>query len=196
MIHADRTGQAQARTRPQTEPINWFIIYILSVPCSVQWLHTDRVIDTHVCECMCVYLVWFALRQRVATANAIRLLICHCCCALPLQQRWPLQSPSTVASFVPDPRVPALHCLISGVHYAVFELKLSWFTNEIIRHGRFFGNENSAIREIIFPAFVLFRLPPPLPVLLPCLPARQSSSVHLCDGNGNGKWMGMGRSLA
>lgn len=61
----------------------------------------------------------------------------------------------------PNPRVPAFHCLISGVHYAVFELKLSWFTNEIIRHGRFFGNENSAIREIIFPAFVLFRLPPP-----------------------------------
>lgn len=60
MIHADRTGQAQARRRPQTEPINWFIIYILSVPCSVQWLHTDRVIDTHVCECMCV-CIWSGL---------------------------------------------------------------------------------------------------------------------------------------
>lgn len=49
-----------------------------------------------------------------------------------------------------------VHRLTSGVHYAMFELKLSWFTNEIIRHGGFFGNENSAIREIIFPAFVLF----------------------------------------
>jgi len=50
----------------------------------------------------------------------------------------------------------SIHRPTSGVHYAMLELKLSWFTNEIIRHGGFFGNENAVIGEIIFPAFVLF----------------------------------------
>lgn len=153
--------------------------------CHAQWLlHTHTPSHTHIDTCVC--LLWFAVRRRVAgaTANAFRLLICHCWCALSATKMAATVAINcgTVRCSILRPNVPASHCLISGVHYAVFELKLSWFTNEIIRHGRFFGNENSAIREIIFPAFVLFRMPPNLVTqphrVLSCFPARL-----LCYGN-------------
>lgn len=85
------------------EPINWF---------SARWAGP-----------LSFYSFLVVLSGPGVSANAIRLLICHC-----------------------------LVCRLSP------QLNLSWFTNEIIRHGGHFGNENSVIREIIFPAFVLFWL--------------------------------------
>lgn len=57
----------------------------------------------------------------------------------------------------------------------------------------FFGNENSGIREIIFPALVLFRLPPALSlrrtVVLPCLPTHLVCYGHeFIGGEKSGSW--------
>lgn len=199
MIHADRTGTGTDRDTP-TDRTNQLIYHLHPQCAELSSMITHRQSDryTRMWVCVCVS----GLFCIAATCGNMK---CNSFADLSLLLRSP--SATKMAATVtincgilrprspipgPDSRVPAFHCLISGVHYAVFELKLSWFTNEIIRHGRFFGNENSAIREIIFPAFVLFRLTPPHPALSCCLLVRVrlfTCVTRTARGNGCG-WGG------